>query len=298
MVNLKKHAYLIMAYNNWSLLEKLFCLLDDARNDIFLHIDSKSSDFDEKRFERILKKSKLHIIARKPVYWADFSQIDVELDLLRVANKNGRYFRYHLLSGADLPIKTQDEIHDFFDSYSDKEFIGIVPNEVWYSVRRLKYYHVLLHNNYFRKYRVLKGIDRVTEYIQKLVGVDRLKDYPDMKVIDGWTWFSITDEFCSYLLNNREKINKIFKNSIASDELMCQTMAYNSEFRKRIYDESDLKNGSMRFIDWKRGKPYTWGRDEGDFEMLMNSPYMFARKFNDDDFADKIYSAVKQKQEA
>lgn len=54
----------------------------------------------------------------------------------------------------------------------------------------------------------------------------------------------------------------------------------------------------MRFIDWKRGKPYTWGRDEGDFEMLMNSPYMFARKFNDDEFADKIYNAVKQKQDA
>ena len=35
----KKHAYLIMAHNNFYILEKLLHLLDDPRNDIYVHID-------------------------------------------------------------------------------------------------------------------------------------------------------------------------------------------------------------------------------------------------------------------
>ena len=35
----KRHAYLIMAYNNWRQLRMLLELLDDPRNDIYIHID-------------------------------------------------------------------------------------------------------------------------------------------------------------------------------------------------------------------------------------------------------------------
>ena len=35
----------------------------------------------------------------------------------------------------------------------------------------------------------------------------------------------------------------------------------------------------MRNIDWNRGMPYTW-REE-DFEELINSNYLFARKFDE-----------------
>ncbi len=36
---MKKHAFLIMAHNQYPLLEKLVDLLDDERADIYLHID-------------------------------------------------------------------------------------------------------------------------------------------------------------------------------------------------------------------------------------------------------------------
>ena len=39
---MKKHAYLIMAHNNPYILKKLLNLIDDKRNDIYLHIDKKS----------------------------------------------------------------------------------------------------------------------------------------------------------------------------------------------------------------------------------------------------------------
>jgi len=38
---MNKHAYLIIAYHQWDLLKVLIRMLDDERNDIFIHIDKK-----------------------------------------------------------------------------------------------------------------------------------------------------------------------------------------------------------------------------------------------------------------
>lgn len=42
MKTTSKHAYCIMAHGGWEQLQMLLDVLDDARNDIFLHIDAKS----------------------------------------------------------------------------------------------------------------------------------------------------------------------------------------------------------------------------------------------------------------
>lgn len=288
---MNKHAYLIMAHNNWSILEKLLLLLDNENNDIYLHIDSNANAFNSNLYTNV-KKSKVILIDRKPVYWADFSQVDVTLRLLNTAKLNGVYSYFHLMSGTDLPLKSNKEIYDFFES-SGKEFVGIVPKEVYYSVRRVKYYHPFLHNRYYRNSKFLKGIDRVFEYMQKICGVNRLKGNC-IKIIDGWTWFSITEEFCHYILDNEKKIRHMFSKSIASDELFIQTLVYNSHFKDRVYDAFDLQNGSMRYIDWQRGKPYIWGEDKDDFELLIQSPYMFARKFdeNTNGIVEKIFEEI------
>ena len=45
---MQKHAYMIIAHNEFDLLEILVRLLDDPRNDIYIHIDAKVKDFDFK----------------------------------------------------------------------------------------------------------------------------------------------------------------------------------------------------------------------------------------------------------
>ena len=278
---MNKHAYLIIAHNNWKILKYLLQSLDKKEHDFFIHIDIKAKGFNEGEIKAVLQHSNIRFIDRKDVRWADYSQIDVTLDLLQAAKEQGDYSYYHLLSGVDMPLKPAKIIYEFFENSGDKEFIGIVPNEVYYSVRRVKFYHPLVRNRYFRGSKVLKGIDRVLELCQKIIGINRLRE-SDYKIIDGWQWFSITDNFCEYVLSKREEIEKMFHSTIASDELVFQTLIYNSkDFYEKIYCNGDLKTGSMRYIDWKRGKPYTWGQDENDFEMLVNSPYMFARKFDE-----------------
>lgn len=294
---MNRHAYLIMAFNHFDLLKKLIILLDDKRNDIFIHVDIKSEDFDESYFKNVTKYSNVYFIKRKAVFWADYSMIDVELDLLTNACKTDKYKYYHLISGCDLPLKTQNEIHEFMDG-NDYEYLGIYPKEVWYSVRRVKFYHNFTHLKSYRKNKFLKGIDLGIEYLQKFTGVNRLKN-KNIKIIDGYQWFSITDDFARYLIEKRDFIEETFRKTIAPDELVVHTMCYNSKFFDRVYNTETKQKGSLRHIDFNRGKPYVFRKD--DFDELINESgeAIFARKFDpdvDEEIIDEIFNYINSKQ--
>ena len=99
---MKKHAYLIMAHNNWKILEKLLILLDDKRNDIYLHIDLKSDFID---FSSKVHNANLFIFHEIDVRWGDISLIQVEFFLFKTAYCKGNYSYYHLISGSGSTIK-------------------------------------------------------------------------------------------------------------------------------------------------------------------------------------------------
>lgn len=63
-----KFAYLIMAHNEPVIFDRLVNLLDDERNDIFVHVDSRS-EID--LFTDVKpSKSKIYFMPqRRPVYW-------------------------------------------------------------------------------------------------------------------------------------------------------------------------------------------------------------------------------------
>ena len=145
----KKHAYLIIAHNNWKQLSLLLSVLDDERNDIYIHIDKKSKNVPIDSLRKSVKKSKLHIYRKFKIYWGHFSQVECELYLFEKTSKN-KYFRYHLISGADLPIKSQDYIHDFFEKNADYEFVHYDTEERLKNDheigRRTRIYHFLQKN--------------------------------------------------------------------------------------------------------------------------------------------------------
>lgn len=287
-----RHAYLIMAYNNWHQLSVLLQLLDDHRNDIYIHIDKKSTVSPEiiEMLHSSVRYSTLLLIPRKKVYWADYSQADVEMDLLQAASNKEHYRYYHLLSGMDLPLKTQDEIHSFFDS-ENREFIAMTPDGGDYAEKHTCYYHLFVHNRFYRKCKVLKGIDRCVMYFQRLLNIKRVYDM-NLKISTGWQWFSITDDFCRYVLKQRAFIHKMFSLTLDVDEKFMGTMVNKLGNHDRLYyvtkpgeGNDKYQLGCQRYIDFDRPvpQPYTWGRDntQKDFEELMQSGYPFARKFDE-----------------
>ena len=129
-----KHAYLIIAHNEYPVLRTLLSMLDDERNDIYLYIDRRSRNLRKSMHHYELSRAKLYIIPNPiKLYWGDISLVEAEFTLLETASANGKYAYYHLLSGVDLPLKNQNYIHDFFDRHAGQEFV-----EYWHSPEHQK----------------------------------------------------------------------------------------------------------------------------------------------------------------
>lgn len=270
-----KHAYLIIVHNEPDLLKNLISLLDDERNDIYIHYDSKLKELPSLHTEY----SNLYIIDKRiDVHWADFSLVEVEFELMQQAYKNGDYDYFHFLSGVDMPLKTQDYIYNFFKENNGKEFIDYCLADVSAEMdRKMKLWHLFPSD--FKNSRSFSFVTRMIRAmfirIQLLLGIRRNKHIDFRK---GSQWVSITSDFVRYLLERKHEIKKTYTHTFCPDEVVMQTMCWNSPFRNRLYDISINYRGHMRMIDWGRGRPYVW-RDE-DYDELMGSDRLFARKFS------------------
>ena len=268
-----KFAYLILAHHNFSQLQLLLDLLDDERNDIYVHIDKKIKG------TVVLNtiKSKLYRVEdRVNVAWGDISQIKAEYKLFKMAFNNGPYDYYHLLSGDDLPIKSNDYIQSFFKQNSGKEFVGYgkdVPE-------RCTKFH--LFTKYYRhKNRLIRGVFHLVRNIfEPLVNMFPKKIPDGIKFKKGAQWISITHNCLTLILDKEKWVLSFFKKSYCCDEVFVQTIVWNSPFQECIYDKEDLFHGCMRLIDWNRGGPYVWGGEIVDYQIIMGADRLFARKFD------------------
>lgn len=293
---MKKHAYLIMAHNEFYILEKLLKLIDDERNDIYLHIDKKTKNVDFDKIKKWIKKSNIYFTKRINVIWADSSQIKCEYVLLEAATKKENYDYYHLISGVDLLLKNQDYIHNFFDKCGHKEFIhyrdydkleeNIVP--------RIKYYHFFV--DAFRNKKMIGKIKyKFYNLFMKIQYKFKINRMNSQDYRSGANWFSITDDLARYIVENKKKVLKEYKHTRCADEIFLQSLILNTKYFKKMYSiKKDDYSTIMRCIDWKRGNPYTYR--ESDFKELINSNMLFARKFStkvDKKIIDKIYQELK-----
>lgn len=293
-----KHAYCIIAHNEPIILQKLIEALDDDRNDIYLLIDKK---IDSTIFSNIKTyKSKLIYVPPIDIRWGDISQIKAELTLFETASEYETYQYYHLLSGVDLPIKSQDYIHDFMNKNNGKEFVGYSQGEFNKHDLQIKTNYYYFFTKYYRNKsllaRVLTKVSFILVHLQRKLGCKRNFG---IELKKGVNWISITHEFCTYLLTQKEYILRTFKYIPCADEMFVQTILWQSPFRKNLYKPNYIFSSCLCEIDWERGKPYTWGIQREninkDIQILKNSPKLFARKFSSQnmDFINKILELSK-----
>ena len=293
-----KHAYLILAHTCPGQLRKLLSLLDDPRNDLFVHIDRKAS-FGPEALEGCCRHSKLSFVEpRISVHWGGISIMRAELALLRAAVPGGYAF-YHLLSGQDLPIKPQDAIHAFFAEHADREFINYWQFKPT-TQNRFRYFTLFPEGagcfltNWLNN--VLKGI---------LIAL-KIRINKDVDFRFAAQWFSITHDCATYVLSQEAWLEKVFRHTNTADEVFLATVVWNSPFRQRLYDarehvqNEDIYNTShMRFIDWTRGKSirHPWVFTFDDKDLLMSVPHFWARKFDervDGRIIDFLYDELKR----
>ena len=129
-----------------------------------------------------------------------------------------------------------------------------------------------------RDNRFYRSLDRIIAKLFVAFGWLRNKDICFRK---GSTWVSVTDDFVAFMLANKAEVLKLYKHTLGADEFFIQTLCWNSPYRETVYDLHDEYNGCQRLIDWKRGWPYIW--QEKDYNELIASKYLFARKFSSND---------------
>lgn len=285
-----KHAYLILAHGEYQLLSFLVERLDDARNDIYIHIDSKTQLLPElsTRFATLTLINERH-----DVRWGDVSVVSAEFALFRAAyysgQKHGGYVYYHLLSGVDLPLKSQDYIHRFFDEHEGKEFIGFYSGADLSSDLERKVQRRHLFARDFRGsgfvWQCKRLLRAIYMRIQETFGMRR---YPQMQFFKGTQWLSISEALIVELIQNEQSIVSLYRGTFCSDEIAIQTFVANSPFMSRVYMPQDEGRSCMRHIGWYQGTLIDF--EARDLDSLRQSEALFARKFNsrDMDFIHKV----------
>ena len=284
-MNRDRHAYLILAHALPSQVRKLLVLLDDPRNDLYVHIDSKAG-FGPDAFEGCCRHSAIHFIEpRLRVTWGGVSIMRATLALLKAAAP-GHYAYYHLLSGMDLPIKSQDEIHAFFDAHPDREFLKLWPFSPEMA-NRFRYYTLFPEGQHFFLTHFINNL------VKSVLKVLHLRINQDVDFHFAAQWFSISDDFAHYVIDQEAWLERVFRHTGTCDEVFMPTLLLNSPYVGRLYDASVHRErqktvdpahpGHFRLTDWTRGESirHPWVFRSDDWDLLMDSPYFWARKFDE-----------------
>lgn len=93
-----KHAFLIIAHNNWDYLKQVIKAMDSDLCDFYIHINSKVSFPSNIDFSESVRKSKVYFTHRIPITWGEYGICRASIIALNDAYKMGGV---RLLSLAD-----------------------------------------------------------------------------------------------------------------------------------------------------------------------------------------------------
>ena len=263
-----KIAHLILAHSQPSQVARLVKMLAHSDAYFFLHIDKKVPI---SAFEEVLPKERVYFVEkRETVSWGAYSIVQATVNGLAQIASSGLDIGYiNLLSGSDYPLKRADEIHDFFHEQNGKNFMEFQSvNQQWTeAIPRLTQYH-LTNYHFPGKYLVQKWMNKLLP----------ARTMPDNLIAVGRSqWMSISIDAAKHILSYLQahpKVVRFFKHTWAPDEIIFQTILYNSAFRDKMV------NDNLRYIRWEEGKasPETFTALDGD--ALLNAGALFARKFD------------------
>lgn len=264
-----KHAYLIMTHNQFLALQELVSVLDDERNDIFIHFDRKVKSIPalHTRFSRlVILKDRVSVI------WGDVSQIKAEYALYKAAFEPGRYAYYHLISGVHFPLMSNDGLHRWFDACNGACVLRDVPLTDEEIQMRFGLYHFFMKHLVSRNRFVNKLYHlgwRFVLGLQKSLGIKR-----DTSFIRGKAsqWSSLNEDAVRLLLANERVARKRFSRSFCCDEFFVRSFLEETDIPIR-YDDR------ICYLEFVNTTPRQFSIE--DYARLTASGALFFRKMAD-----------------
>jgi hypothetical protein len=286
-------AYLILAHQQPRQVARLIQSLSSEWSYFFVHVDRKAS---LPAFKAAIPPSRrvcyLPDPERVKVHWGGFSPVQATLRLLDCAYRSAvRFGRYCLLSGADFPIRDNNQIREAFDS--DQEFISIgqalctpgVPDKT-HNVGRYHYYD---HDWLNPRTSPFPALPRLAARLSSRVPRSAYQRIP---LYQGSQWWALTDQMVGYVFNFIRKHPDYLtfqRFTLVPDEVFFHSIVKSSPWAGRI--NHDVEQGTLpggtspergcHYIDWHSGETVPKVLDLSDLEKLLASKALFARKFED-----------------
>ena len=299
-------AYLILAHKNPSQLVELVTALDDPiKTRFYIHINQLSADFlDSPSLKPIMNRENvLFLRERVRVHWGGFSLVEAMLRLLRKAVDEGGFQYAVLLSGQDFPITSNRRIETFFEEHEGKEFIGYTPlppkKEEWgpHIMERIEYYwraddvlHLLeMSGSEGLREWGWSAYCNLTRLAYRCAPGLKIKFLPGIVPYGGSSWFTISFRCAKHILNylqDHPEYCKFFSHTVIADECFFQTLILNSPIRDYVV------NDTLRFIDWDPGSLHPRVLTDDDYDRIVTSGRLYARKFDSTKYPD-IISKIK-----
>lgn len=279
-----RHAVLVTAHRNPELLAELINAMATSRSHVFVHIDITAPFAPAELSPTLAAPDRVTMLEpRSAVNWRGYSYLAVVLRLLRAAHSTASFDFYHLLTGQCFPTKNPDEILDTFEADPNLESIECfqLPSDRWErgGLNRMQYYHLydqLAARDRMFGVPVKQGIIYGLVRAQRVLGIRRKLPGDFGAYYGGSVFWSLTGACVDYLLRYLDEhpdVEPGFENTFCPEEVLFQTVIANSPFADRI------SGTSRRYIDWTyRNGSIPANLDESDFQTIIDSGALFARK--------------------
>ena len=298
-----KIAFLISAHTDALQLKRLINALPDESH-FFVHIDRKS---DINAFLELLgTDNRAHFIEhRVNVVWGSLNEVEYQMEMVRAAlNAPQHYDRLITLSGMDYPVWSKEHIEDFFICNSGKEFLcGIDMTTQTKAARLYREYRFLTSrpwkNGSIRsKFRVAIRMAVSFMHIRKPLSFTiQSQNY---KLYKGAAWWAISEKLAEHILHEWDYNNELrsyFNTSFCPAETFAQTVAFNSPlWRDKCIELKGDWPGlqALTPLTYIYYHPVIKIMTEDDYDVIMKSGKMFARKFVSGKSDKLIYLLCKQ----
>lgn len=264
-----KLAHLILTHGNPEHLQRLVNALAHPDAHFYVHVDHKT---DIAPFLQLKDTPNVFFISNRiKVYWGGYSIVQATINSFEeILNAPHTYDYINLLSGQDYPIKPVEYIHRFLADNPGKIFMHFqsITDEWHEALPRISRYHLSNYNLPVGTYRLERMMNRLLP----------VRSLPEGIVAVGRSqWFTATPDSIAYMvryIHENPWISSFFKLTWAPDEIIFQTILYNSPYREHMV------NDNLLYVDWSAGGASPKTLDMDDAEALSKSEKLFARKFN------------------
>ncbi|MDR6197150.1 beta-1,6-N-acetylglucosaminyltransferase [Siphonobacter sp. SORGH_AS_0500] len=279
-------TYLIFAHKNPDQLKRLVERLQSDYCNFLISIDKS---VDSTNFERAVSNfSNVSFVQERYIsQWGSYSFIKSNLAGIRQwLIMNPETHRIVLLSAQDYPLVSNDVLNKFWLDHPKMNFLS------YYSLEQPHLQqHLSRYNRYYfflTKRLVLKYpsdghtlLNRIKDNILKASGQFPLPHLNPLRytLYFGSNWVRLTRKTCLYLIDFCKKnpaMEKYFSYALCPDETFYQTILVNAP--AELIDP--INNTNYTYTHWNRPiEKYSHPLVESDFEELMQSELLFARKF-------------------